>query len=167
MAIPRHESEMKIFIHPQRDLYKNVHSSFIHNSSKLEWTQIKERIKNKVVINSYNRLLPSNKEKQTISSVQSLSPVRLFATPWITACQASLSITNSWSLVGVYPNSCPLSQWCLPAISSSLVPFFSCPQSLPAWGSFLMSQLFAWGGRSIGVSASASVLPMNTRADLL
>ena len=55
---------------------------------------------------------------------------------------------------GVYSNSCPLSQWCHPAISSSAVPFSSCSQSLPALGSFLMSQLFAWGGRSIGVSAS-------------
>ena len=63
----------------------------------------------------------------------------------------------------VYPNSCPLSRWCHPAISSSVLPFFSCPQSLPASGSFPMSQLFAWGGQSIGVSASASVLPMNTQ----
>ena len=63
----------------------------------------------------------------------------------------------------VYSNSCPLSWWCHPAISSSVVPFSSCPQSLPASGSFLMSQLFAWCGQSIGVSASASVLPMNTQ----
>ena len=58
----------------------------------------------------------------------------------------------------VYLNSCPLSRWCHPAISSSVVPFSSCPQSLPASGSFPMSQLFAWGGQSIGVSASASGL---------
>ena len=64
---------------------------------------------------------------------------------------------------GVYPNSCPLSQWCHPAISSSVIPFSSCPQSLPASGSFPMSQLFTWGGQSIGVSASASFLPMNTQ----
>ena len=63
---------------------------------------------------------------------------------------------------GVYSNSCPSSWWCHPAISSSVVPFSSCPQSLPGSGSFPMSQLFAWGGQSIGVSASASVLPMNT-----
>ena len=55
------------------------------------------------------------------------------------------------------------SQWCHPAISSSVVPFSSCPQSLPASGSFPMNQLFAWGGQSLGVSASASVLPMNTQ----
>ena len=63
----------------------------------------------------------------------------------------------------VYANSCPSSRWCHPAISSSVVPFSSCPQSLPASGSFPMSQLLAWGGQSIGVSASASVLPMNTQ----
>ena len=63
---------------------------------------------------------------------------------------------------GVYSNSCPSSRWCHPAISPSVGPFSSCPQSLPASGSFATSQLFAWGGQSIGVSASASVLPMNT-----
>ena len=63
----------------------------------------------------------------------------------------------------VYSNSCPLSQWCHPAISSSVIPFSSCPQSLPASGSFPMSQLFAWGGQSSGVSASTSVLPINTQ----
>ena len=64
---------------------------------------------------------------------------------------------------GVYPNSCPLSQWCHPIILSSVVPFSSCPQSFPASGSFQMSQLFALGGQSIGVSASTSDLPMNTQ----
>ena len=64
---------------------------------------------------------------------------------------------------GVYSNSCPLSQWCHPAISSSVISFSSYSQSLLASGSFPMSQLFAWGGQSIGVSASASVLPMNTQ----
>ena len=65
--------------------------------------------------------------------------------------------------LGVHSNSCPYSQWCHPAISSSIIPFSFCPQSLPASGSFPMSQLFAWDGQSIGVSASASVLPMNTQ----
>ena len=64
---------------------------------------------------------------------------------------------------GVYPNPCPLSRWCHPTISSSVAPFSSCPQSFPASGSFPMSQLFAPGGQSIGVSASTSVLPMNTQ----
>ena len=62
----------------------------------------------------------------------------------------------------VHPNSCPSSQWCHSAISSSVVPFSSCPQSLPASESFPMSQRFAWGGQSAGVSALASFLPMNT-----
>ena len=64
---------------------------------------------------------------------------------------------------GVHSNSCPSSRWCHPVISSSVVPFSSCPQSLPASGSFPMSQLFAWGGQSIGVLALASVLPVNTQ----
>ena len=61
----------------------------------------------------------------------------------------------------LYSNSCPLSQWCQLTISSSVVPFSSCLQSFPASGSFQMSQFFASGGKSIGASASASVLPMN------
>ena len=63
----------------------------------------------------------------------------------------------------VHSNSCPSSRWCDPAISSSVIPFSCCPQSLPASGSFPVSQLFSWGGQSIGVSASASVLPVNTQ----
>ena len=65
---------------------------------------------------------------------------------------------------GVHSDSCPLSPWCHPAISSSVIPFSSCPQSLPASESFLMSQLFAWGGQSTGVSALASFLPKNTQS---
>ena len=64
---------------------------------------------------------------------------------------------------GVHPNSCPLSRWCHPAISFSVVPFSSCPQSLPASESFPMSQLFAWGGQSTGISVLASLLPNNTQ----
>ena len=63
----------------------------------------------------------------------------------------------------VYPNSCPLSPWCHPAIPYSVIPFSSSPQSFPASGSFQMSQLFTSGGQTIGVSASTSVLPMNTQ----
>ena len=93
------------------------------------------------------------------SSVQSLSRVQLFATPWITACQASLSITNSrsslklMSIESVMPSNYLI----------LVVPFSSCPQSFPASRCFPMSQLFAWGGQSTGVSASTSVLPMNTQ----
>ena len=93
------------------------------------------------------------------SSVQSLSSVRLLATPWTAACQGSLSITNSRSPT----NPCPLCQWCYPTISSSFVPFSCCPQLFPAPGSFQMSKLFASGGQSIGVSASTSVLPINAQ----
>ena len=64
---------------------------------------------------------------------------------------------------GVYPNSCPLSWWCHPTISSSVVPFSSCLPSFPASGSFQMSQLFKSGGQNIGISTSTSVLPMNTQ----
>ena len=64
---------------------------------------------------------------------------------------------------GVYPNPCPSSRWCHPTISSSVIPFSSCPQSFPASGSFPMSQFFASGGQSIGVSTSTSVLPVNTQ----
>ena len=89
------------------------------------------------------------------SSVSQSCPT--FCNPWSKACQTSQ--TNSHS----YPNSCPLSQWCHPIISSSVIPFSSCPQSFPSSGSFQMSQLFTSGGQSIGVSASTSVLPMNTQ----
>ena len=65
------------------------------------------------------------------------------------------------SIPGAYSDSCPMSRWCHPAISSSVVPFSSCPQSIPASGYFLMSQFFTSGGPSIGVSASASVFAMN------
>ena len=80
------------------------------------------------------------------------------AIPWTAAHQASLSITNSQR---AYSNSYSLSQWCYPTISSSVVPFSPCLQSFPVSGSFPISQFFASGGQSIGVSASASVLPMN------
>ena len=92
---------------------------------------------------------------QHFSSLQSLSCVQFFVTPWTAACQASLSITNSWSP----PKPIPLSQWCHLTVSSSVIPFSSCPQSFQASGSFEMSQLFASGGQNIGVSASISVLP--------
>ena len=94
------------------------------------------------------------------SSVQSLSRVQLFATPWTAAHQASLSITNSRSS----SDSCPSSQWCHPAISSSVIPFSSCPQSLPASESFPMSQFLAWGGQSTGVSALASFFPKKSQS---
>ena len=68
---------------------------------------------------------------------------------------------------GEYPNSCPLSQWCHPTISSSVIPFSSCPQSFPASGSFQMSQLFTSGGQSIGVSASTETTYLSLRTQTL
>ena len=86
-------------------------------------------------------------------SIQSFSRVWLFVTPWWTAARhASLSITNP----GVYSNSSPLSQWCHPTISSSVINFSSRLQSFPASGSFPMSQLFASGGQSFSFSISPS-----------
>ena len=93
------------------------------------------------------------------SSVQSLSCVQLFATPWTAALQASLSITNSWSLLKLMPIESVMT-------SNHLIlccPLLLLPQSFPGSGSFPMSQLFTWGGQNIGVSASASVPPMNTQ----
>ena len=100
------------------------------------------------------------------SSVQSLSCVRLFATPWI--ARGSLRPQHArppcpWPSPGVHSNSRPSSRWCHPAISPSVVPSSSCLQSLPASESFPMSQLFAWGGQSTGVSAWASFLPKKSQ----
>ena len=99
------------------------------------------------------------KQTNLFSSVQSISHVRLFATPWTAAHQASLSIPTR----GVYSDWSSLSHWCHPIISSSVVPFSSCLWSFPASRSFQMSQPFTSGGQRIGVSASTSVLPMNTQ----
>ena len=92
-------------------------------------------------------------------SDQSLSRVRLFSTPWIAARQPPCTSPTP----GVHWDSRPSSQWCHPAISSSVIPFSSCPQSLPASESFPTSQLFAWGGQRTGVSALASVLPKKSQ----
>ena len=93
------------------------------------------------------------------NSVQSLSLVWLFVTPWIAARQASLSVKSP----GVHSDSRPSSPWCYPDISSSVVTFSSCPQSLPALESLPMSQLFPWGGQSTGVSALAPFLPKKSQ----
>ena len=101
-------------------------------------------------------LLLSHQERY-ICSVHLLSCVWLFANPWTAEYKAFLSITNSRAC----SNSCPSSWWCHPTISPSVVPFSSCLQSFPASGSFPMSQFFTSDGQIIGVSASASVFPMN------
>ena len=110
--------------------------------------------------------MTANKKRLAIgiqfSSVQLLSYVWLFVTPWTAACQASLSINISRSL----PKSTSIKSM-MPSnhliLCCPLVPFSSCPQSFSASGSFQLIQLFASGGQSIGVSASTSVLPMNTQ----
>ena len=110
-----------------------------------------------VVIGVAASALRSSFNALLTSSVQPLSRVQLSVTPWTAAHQASLSKPTP----GVYSNSCPSSLWYHPAISSFIIPFSSCLQSFPASGSFPMSPFFESGGQSIGVSASASVLPMN------
>ena len=97
--------------------------------------------------------------KVQFSSVQLLSRVWLFATPRIEHARPPCPSPTP----GVHSNSRPSNQWCHPAISSSVVLFSSCPQSLPASESFPMSQLFTWGGQSTGASALASFLPKNTQ----
>ena len=115
----------------------------------IETYYIEDKIHTITIIASY-RSLP-------YVSVQSLSHVRIFATPWTAALQASLSTANSWSLLKLMS----IESVMHPTISSSVVPFTSCLQSFLASGSFPVSQFFTSGGQSIGVSASASVLPMN------
>ena len=95
--------------------------------------------------------------KHAISSIQSFSHVWLFVTHGLQHARPPCPSPTPRA----YSNSCPLNPWCHPTISSSVVPFFSCPQSFPASGSFQMSQFFTSGGQSVGVSTSASVLPMN------
>ena len=97
----------------------------------------------------------TNSKSVQFSSVQSLSHVQLFVTPWTAARQASLSITNSQSSLQLTSIES--------VMPSSVVPFSFCPQSLPASESFPMSQLFPWGGQSTGVSALASVLPKKSQ----
>ena len=98
-------------------------------------------------------------DKVVSQSVQSLSRVRLFVTPWTQHARSPCPSPTP----GVHPKSCPSSRWCPPTISSPVVPFSSCLQSFPPSGSFPMSQLFVSGGQSTGVSASASVPPLNTQ----
>ena len=129
---------------------RNLFSEYIKNT----YNSIKKRQSNLKMSRDLNEYF----SKYVYIYIQ-FSRVQLFMTPWTAARQASPSITNSWSL----PKPCPLWRWCHPTISFSVNPFSSSPQSFPASGSFPMSQLFASGGQSIGVSASTSVLPMNSQ----
>ena len=113
------------------------------------------------------RWLDGINDSMDISSVQSLSSVQFI---WSVVSDSlwphdlqHARLPRPSPTPGVYPNSCPSSRWCHPTISSSVIPFYSCLQPFPASRSFQMSQFFASGGQSIGVSASTSVLPMNTQ----
>ena len=100
-----------------------------------------------------------HRELYSVFSVQLLSCVWLFGPHELQHARPPCPSTTLW----VYSNSRPLSLWCHPTISSSVIPFSSCFQSFPASGSFQMSQFFTSGGQSIGVSASIAILPMNTQ----
>ena len=128
-------------------------------ATELNWTDVKDIVK---IIKRYSYyfcwVTTQSWYFKILSSVQLLSHVRLcepvdFSTPGFPVHPTP----------GACSNSCPSSQWCHPTISSSLIPFSFHLQSFPASGSFQMSQFFTSGGQSIGVSASASVLPMNTQ----
>ena len=129
-----------------------------HISSQLEvatgiyWVETWDAAKHPAVYKTV-----SYREFHQFSSVESLSHVWLFATPWLQHARPPCPSPTP----RVHPNPCPLSWWCHPTISSSVVPFSFRPQSFPASGSFQMSQLFISGGQSTGVSASTSVLPVN------
>ena len=142
----------------------NFLSSFSHNKDLKRWSNVTAPLqlritfgKQRLVYLLRHESRQTRKERLQSVSVQLLSHLGVFMTPWTAACQASLSITNS----RVYSNSGPLNRWCHPTISTSVIPFFSPFQSFPASGAFQMSQFFPSGGQSIGVSASTSVLPMN------
>ena len=109
--------------------------------------------------NLIHKKLDNFHQTKLFNSVQLFSRVQLFVTPWPQNARPPCPSPTP----GVYSNSCPLNQWCHPTISSSVIPFFSCPLSFPASGSFPMSQFFASGGLSTGVSALTSFLPMNTQ----
>ena len=109
------------------------------------------------MMNFPNRRLRTQKSILIFASVQSLSPVGLFAAPW--TMHARLSCPSPTP--GACSNSHPLRWWCHPTISSSVIPFSSCPQYFPASGSFPVSQFFESGSQSTGASASTSVFPMN------
>ena len=134
-----------------RNLHAGQETTVRTRHETTDWFQIGKEVRQGCILSP---CLITYMQNQSVSqSLQSPSCVRLFVTPWIAACQASLSITNSQNSLKLTS-----SWWCHPAISSLVVPFSSCPQSLLASESFPMSQLFAWGGQSAGASALASFL---------
>ena len=116
----------------------------------------------KIRITSLNFILRVRKSLEMLYSLQ-FSPSVLSDSLWPQQQPQNSRPPCTSPIAGVYSNPYPSSQWCHPTISSSFVPFFSCPQSFPAPRSLQMSQLFTSGGQSLGVSASTSVLPMNTQ----
>ena len=135
-------------------MYPSVHCSTVYNSQdrKQPDSSIIRQMDKKAVVHIHNGVFSSVQLSSTVVS-DSLRPHELqHARPHYPS-----------PAPGVHPNSCPSSRQCHPNISSSVVPFSSCPQSLPASESFPMSQLFTWGGQRIAVSALASVLPKNTQ----
>ena len=128
-------------------------------------TEQREKIENKNWAEPTH--LQENNRRCTICSIRGLSSVHLSHSVVANSLgphglqQARFCCPSPTPVV--YSNLCSLSWWCHPTVSFSVIPFSSCPQSLPASESFPMSQLFAWGGQSIRVSALASVLPMNTQ----
>ena len=146
------------------NLEKRYRWSYLQNRNRDTDIKNKHRMNCEIETDIYTILCIKLRSRHPVpsvqfSSVQSLSRVWLFATPWIAARQASLSITNSWnSLRFMFIESVMPSSHLI-----SVIPFSSCPQSLPASKSFAMSQLFSWSGRSTGVSALASFLPKKSQ----
>ena len=141
---------LSIFLHSCQDCFAEQYTStYTFFSGSTFWRTQAQTIENKYGLMRASLVLSSLQFSHSVVS-NSLKP--MYARP---PCPSPT--------LSIYPNSCPLSQWCHPTISSSVVPFFSCLQSFPVSGSFPMSQFFTSGGQSIGVSASTSVLPINTQ----
>ena len=122
---------------------------------------LRKRYSNKLIYKHLSRSL-RRKDLHECFSIQFSSVAQSCRTLWLHESQHARPLCPS-PAPGVHSESRPSSQWCHPAISSSVVPFSSCPQSLPASESFPVSQFFAWGGQSTGISALASFLPKNTQ----
>ena len=141
-----------------RNLYAGQEATVRTGHGTTDWFQIGKGVCQGSILPPCLFNLYTEFSSAQFTSFQLLSSFWFFVIPWIAAHQASLFITNS----RIHSDLCPSNHWCHPAISSSVVPFSSCPQFPPASESFPMSQLFAWGGQSTGVAALASFLPKNT-----
>ena len=159
------------------NVHENTNRSYFDLTIPLEWIYLLESTKQNTKTN-LGITIPTFKKKFLFAWKFFPPPHFQSVCVWSGSLVQFSSVTQSCSTLcdpmdcstpghpvhpGVYPNSCPLSRWCHPAISSSVIPSSSHLHSFPASGSFQMSQLFTSGGQSIGVSASTSVLPMNTQ----